>query len=46
MLGFTDNEPSWLATANKPGVNYIAINPQEAEKIKPLIESINLLIMA
>lgn len=26
ILGFTDNEPSWLASSHTPGVNYIEIN--------------------
>lgn len=37
VLGFTDNEPSWLATDKKAGINYIQINKKTIESIKKLI---------
>ncbi|MFH1643937.1 MAG: CapA family protein [bacterium] len=32
VLGYTDNEPDWLATQNKPGTNFIEVG--DIEKIK------------
>lgn len=31
IMGYTDNEPGWLATANKPGLNYIDIDADNTE---------------
>lgn len=32
ILGATDNEPSWLATATKPGTNYVQVGDEAAVK--------------
>jgi poly-gamma-glutamate synthesis protein (capsule biosynthesis protein) len=39
VLGFTDNEPGWAATANSPGTNYIPISLDE-KSLKPVTEAI------
>lgn len=38
VIAFTDNEPSWLATDEKPGINYI--NVGDIETIKKIIEPV------
>jgi len=38
FIGYTDNEPGWAATANKPGINYIRIG--DIEKVKTDIDEI------
>ncbi|UKJ08702.1 CapA family protein [Solitalea lacus] len=38
LLGFTDNEPGWQATADTPGINYVSVG--DTEKIKKDIESV------
>lgn len=35
FIGYTDNEPTWLATATNPGTNYIKVG--DSEKIKDSI---------
>ena len=29
MIAFTDNEPGWAAGSNQPGINYLAIRPDQ-----------------
>ncbi len=31
ILGATDNEPTWQASKNKPGINYISIDPSNVQ---------------
>lgn len=38
VLGFTDNEPDWLATTTKPGINYIKVGDIEA--VKKIVQSL------
>lgn len=45
ILGFTDNEPSWIATDKRPGINYITITPldlpivlKEVEELKKHVD--------
>ena len=38
IFGYTDNEPSWIATNNKPGTNYIKVG--DIQKIKNDISKI------
>jgi poly-gamma-glutamate synthesis protein (capsule biosynthesis protein) len=40
MLGYTDNEPGWAASLEKPGVNFIYINDFGSEKIKRDVQKI------
>ncbi len=46
VLGYTDNEPSWKAGANKPGTNYISIEhdrqrvQEDIKKLKPEVDLI------
>jgi poly-gamma-glutamate synthesis protein (capsule biosynthesis protein) len=40
VVGFTDNEPDWAATANTPGTNYIQVSLAE-RSLKVVKESIN-----
>ena len=46
IVGFTDNEPGWLAAENKPGINYIEVGDIEAVKktIKPVRPKVDILI--
>lgn len=48
MLGCTDNEPSWLATQNKPGVKFLEVGNIEAiqEDIQQLRPRVDLLILS
>ena len=39
MVGFTDNEPGWVATATNPGTNWIPISLEE-RSLAPVRESI------
>lgn len=40
ILGFTDNEPSWIATKHSPGTNYIDINMRGLEVVKDAVEKL------
>jgi poly-gamma-glutamate synthesis protein (capsule biosynthesis protein) len=40
ILGFTDNEPSWEASAASPGIAYAEINDKGAEKIEEKIKKL------
>ncbi len=48
IIGYTDNEPSWLATEDKPGANYFSIGDIETVKndIKNLRNQVDLLILS
>ncbi|OGB97772.1 hypothetical protein A3F06_03055 [candidate division TM6 bacterium RIFCSPHIGHO2_12_FULL_36_22] len=47
VIGFTDNEPSWKATDDKPGTNYVHIGDIALikEAIKPVREIVDILII-
>lgn len=48
VLGFTDNEPTWKATSNTPGTNYIEIPKDTAQTIaiiKELRPKVDILIL-
>ena len=38
IIGFTDNEPTWLATDTKPGINYIKVG--DIDKVKKSIDQV------
>ncbi len=43
ILGCTDNEPTWLATVDRPGVNYVdvgdlALLKKPIEQLRPLVD--------
>lgn len=38
VLGFSDNEPAWIAKNNKAGINYIKIDETAIDLIKGLIQ--------
>lgn len=38
IIGFTDNEPGWIATKNKPGINYIKVG--DIETVKKQVDAI------
>lgn len=40
ILGFTDNEPSWLAANNSPGTNYITIDEEGLQILSAEIEKL------
>src|SRR3989344_1225755 len=40
ILGYTDNEPDWEAKENTPGVNYIEINDESAEKVAKEVKAL------
>ena len=41
IIGYTDNEPTWKAATNKPGINYIEIgNSADLETIKKQIAAL------
>lgn len=41
IIGYTDNEPTWKAAKNKPGVNYIEIgNADDLAKVKQQIDAL------
>lgn len=46
IVGFTDNEPSWAAGAQRPGVNYITVGDIEKVKhdINMLIKNVDIII--
>ncbi|MFI5343294.1 MAG: CapA family protein [Chlamydiales bacterium] len=48
FLGCTDNEPSWMATQNRPGIRFIDVGDLEAieEEIKQLRPQVDLLILS
>ncbi len=45
LLGFTDNEPTWKAGANRPGTNYIDIGENIGDAIAHLKEKADLVII-
>lgn len=47
IIGCTDNEPSWAATQNKPGVNYISLENVQAlkQQIKNLKSKVDFIIV-
>lgn len=47
IIGYTDNEPGWLATNEKPGTNYIRVGDIETitEQIKELRPNVDILIV-
>lgn len=38
IIGFTDNEPTWLATDTKPGINYIKVG--DIDNVKKSIDQV------
>lgn len=48
ILGCTDNEPSWIATQNQPGIRYIEVGDLKAieEDITKLRSQVDLLILS
>lgn len=43
IIGYTDNEPTWKATSNKPGTNYIRVGDvttikNQIETLRPLVD--------
>lgn len=48
ILGYTDNQPGWIATTDRPGIRYIRIgdNQAVAEDIKTLRPKVDLLIVS
>lgn len=43
VFGYTDNEPGWLATEEKPGINYIKVGDfatvkKDLEQLRPLVD--------
>lgn len=50
FISATDNEPSWIATQSKPGINFIDFNENSAEslatQIKDLKKSVNFVIVS
>ena len=46
LFGFTDNEPSWKATADKPGTNYISVGDEQAiDDIKAISPEVDVTIV-
>lgn len=47
IIGYTDNEPTWKATENSPGTNYIRVGDihQVIEDIRSLRDTVDLLIL-
>jgi len=49
ILGFTDNEPSWIATRHSPGTNYIDIDEKGLEvvtnEVQKIRKSVDLVIL-
>jgi poly-gamma-glutamate synthesis protein (capsule biosynthesis protein) len=47
FIGWTDNEPTWKATNNKPGTNYIRVGDTQTiiKQIKQLRETVDILIV-
>jgi poly-gamma-glutamate capsule biosynthesis protein CapA/YwtB (metallophosphatase superfamily) len=49
ILGFTDNEPSWMASKSSPGTNYIRIDEEGLQALSAEIEKlrskVNLIIL-
>jgi len=48
IVGYTDNEPSWKARSNHPGVHYIEVGDLSTvlEDIKPLRDQVDVLIVS
>jgi len=50
ILGYTDNEPNWLATDQNPGTNYFPINSDSVDKlsheIRELKREVDLVILS
>lgn len=47
ILGYTDNEPGWIATSKKPGIRYIRIGDLDVEEdIKRIRHNVDLLIVS
>lgn len=48
ILGCTDNEPSWIATQNRPGIRYIDVGDLNAieKEIQELCSQVDLLILS
>jgi poly-gamma-glutamate synthesis protein (capsule biosynthesis protein) len=48
VIGYTDNEPDWLATSEKPGTNYVKIGQIEQieESIKLIRNQVDIVIVS
>jgi len=48
IIGYTDNQPEWGATKNKPGINYLAIGNIEKVRhdIKAIRNAVDILIVS
>lgn len=40
ILGYTDNEPSWIATAHSPGTNYVNIDEKALKRVKKEVQEL------